>query len=66
MAIKISWPTARSAIGKEHRKILLVITNNMHRFKFAASSLKDMKVFFYRQIREIHLKKTDLFDDTLS
>ncbi|EYC20218.1 hypothetical protein Y032_0022g514 [Ancylostoma ceylanicum] len=65
MATKISWPTARNSIGKEHRKILLVIPDNLHRLKFAASSIKDMKVFFYRQFREIHLKKTDLFDDNI-
>ncbi|RCN49896.1 integrase core domain protein [Ancylostoma caninum] len=65
MATKIAWPTARNSIGKEHRKVLLVIPDNLHRLKFAASGLKDTKAFFYRQFRELHLKKTDLFDDNL-
>ncbi|VDP41281.1 unnamed protein product [Heligmosomoides polygyrus] len=52
-------------IGKEHSRILLVVPENLHRLKFAPGGAKDLQVLFYRELEEIHLKETNLFDNNI-
>ncbi|RCN39743.1 hypothetical protein ANCCAN_14315 [Ancylostoma caninum] len=65
IATRISWKVAQSAVDQEHRKLLIVVPETLHRLKFAAQGMKNTKVFYYSQFREIHLMKTELFDDNL-
>ena len=65
IATRISWKTAQSAVGREHRKMLILVPECLHRLKFAAQGQRDTKLFHYKEFREIHLRKTDLFDDNL-
>lgn len=65
LACRTTWTGPDGLIGKEHRRILLVVPENLHRLKFAAGGAKDLRVFFYREFKEIHLKKTNLFDNNI-
>ncbi|KAK6055362.1 hypothetical protein COOONC_07133 [Cooperia oncophora] len=40
-------------------------TDCLHRLKQVGSQLRDTKIFYYKQFRDIHLRKTELFDDQL-
>ncbi|VDO89514.1 unnamed protein product [Heligmosomoides polygyrus] len=64
---RTTWTGPDRLIGKEHRRILLLLVSKiyLHRLKFAAGGAKDQQVFFYREFGEVHLKKTNLFDNNI-
>ncbi|EYB98415.1 hypothetical protein Y032_0131g1611 [Ancylostoma ceylanicum] len=45
IASRLSWKIAQTTVGKEHRKILIVVPESLHSLKFAAHGMKDTIVF---------------------
>ncbi|VDP16094.1 unnamed protein product [Heligmosomoides polygyrus] len=59
------WNEAvQKSIGFEHRKVLMVVPHNMRSLK-RINGFKDTKVFYYREFKEIHLRRTELFDNNI-
>ncbi|KAK6043702.1 hypothetical protein COOONC_18792 [Cooperia oncophora] len=65
ISTRTTWQVAREAVGAEHRKMVIVVPDCLHRLKQVGSQLRDTKIFYYKQFRDIHLRKTELFDDQL-
>ncbi|VDP54811.1 unnamed protein product [Heligmosomoides polygyrus] len=64
MATGITWNPATQSAVKEHKKVLFVVPHSLRALK-RVNGMKDTKFFYYRLFKEIHLRKTELFDDNL-
>ncbi|EYC17492.1 hypothetical protein Y032_0030g2085 [Ancylostoma ceylanicum] len=65
MACRISWnDTTQKMMRMEHRKAVFIVPHNLRTLK-RVNGWKDTIVFYYRMFKEIHLRRTELFDDNL-
>lgn len=64
IASNLSWEAAKGAVGKEHRKVVVVVPQSLRALK-RVNGLRDTLIFYYKLFKDIHLRRTHLFDDNI-